>query len=889
MRMLLSRIRSLFQGRQLDDDLDADVRAHLDLLTADYVRGGMAPEQARLAARRAFGGVEQMKETYRDRRGLPWIEVLRQDVAYAGRQLRQRPGLAITAILTLGLSIAAAIAVFTVVDGVLFRPLTYPEADRLVVVHSRVAQFGRIPVSDAQFRVWRTSLKSFDGMALLWAYAVNLSGSGEPERAAAARVSPDLFRILGVRPQLGRLLRDDEDQPGRDRVVLLSDQLWRRRFSADRGIVGRAIVVNGVPHEVVGVLPADFRFPRISRLYSIPVDADRPHLWKPLALTENDPLSGLNFAAIGRLSSGVTIQQAQSEMGALQPTIVPLAAPGGGNATIPGELVPLQEQITGASRRGLEVLLAAVGAVLLIACVNVTNLILSRSATRRRELAVRTAVGATRGRLMRQLFTEGVVLSLAGGLVGVAMATVAVRLLVLTAPLDMPRLDEVRIDADVLWFTALITMTTALIVGFLPAWRLPRVSLHDAMKQSGAHSHTAGGAGSRVTQSVLVAGQVTATAVCAIIAGLLFHSLLRVLTVDKGFATAKIVTADLELAGPQYIGRRLPFQRSLLERLRALPGVTAVGLSGQQLLTGTGVNLRVLAEGATVPALERPLVNLRTVNADFFRTFGIAIREGQTFGDADTRRVAVVSASTAARLWPGESAVGKRFRQGPDTSAPIEVVGVAADVRASRLEQPAGLIVYVPYFQAPAAQLSFSARASVSLSVERTADLGTVTAGVRRVVRELDRALPLASLRTMEEVVAESVGERRFLTTLVLLFALMTVLLAAMGIYGVVSQGVAQRTSEIGLRVALGAQRSAVLQMVLRDAWRLLSIGVAIGVPIALLSGSALRAILFEVAPDDGGTIAVVCLLLAGVATAAAYAPARRASRIDAMVALRNE
>jgi predicted permease len=889
MRVLWSRIRALFGRRALDARLDEEVHAHLDELAAEYVRRGAAPEQARLAARREFGGVEPMKETYRDHRGLPWVEILKQDVTYASRQLRQRPGLAMTAILTLSLSMAAAIAVFTVVDDVLFRPLTYPDAERLVVVHSRLAQFGRIPVSDAQFRVWRASVRSLDGLALLWAFGVNLSGSGEPERAAGARVSPELFRILGVRPQLGRLLRDDEDRPGRDRVVLVSDRLWRRRFNADPAMIGRTISMNGQPHEVVGVLPADFRFPRISRLYSIPVDAEQPDIWKPLALTEKDPLAGLNFAAIGRLSIGATIQQAQSELDALQPTIVPSSAPGGGNATIPGELVPLQEQITGASRRGLEVLLAAVAAVLLIACVNVTNLILSRSVTRGRELAVRTAVGATRARLTRQLFTEGAVLSLAGGVVGLTMATVAVRLLVVTAPVDMPRLDEVRIDADILPFAGLITIATALIIGLLPAWRLPRLSLHDGLKQGRAQVHAADGPGSHVTQSVLVVGLVGTTAVCAIVAGLLFQSFLRVLAVDKGFETANIVTADLELVGPQYVGRRLPFLRSLAERLEAMPGVTAVGLSSQQLLTGTGVNLRVLAEGTTVPVLERPLVNLRFVNSAFFRTFGIAIREGQTFNDTDTRPVAVVSASTAARLWPGGKPVGKRLRYGPDNLPPYEVVGVAADVRTSRLEQPAGPTVYVPYWQATAAQVSFSARTSVSLLVKTPADVRTVTSGLRRVVHELDPALPLASLGTMGAVVAESVSERRFLTSLVLLFATIAVLLAVMGVYSVVSQRVTHRTSEIGLRVALGAQRSALLRMVLRDAWRLVGIGLTIGVPIALLSGSALRAILFEVAPDDARTIAVVCLLLVGVATAAAYAPARRASRIDAMVALRNE
>jgi predicted permease len=878
-RSVWSRILAVFNRRRLESTLDDEVRAHLELLTQDYERAGMTRDQARLAARRAFGGVEQMKERHRDRRGLPWLDVLRQDVSYACRQLRRKPGLACTAVLTLGLSIGATVAVFTVVDDVLFRPLTYPDAGRLVVAHSRLAQFGRIPVSDSQFRVWRTSLTSFDGMALLWAYAANLSGTGEPERVAAARVSPELFRILGVRPQLGRLLRDEEDQPGRDRVVMLSDQLWRRRFNADRQIVGRTIAVNGEAHEVVGVLPRDFRFPRVSRLYSIPIDADRPDLWKPFALAENDPFRGLNFAAIGRLASGVTIQQAQTELDTLQSGL--LKSQGPGNATIPAELMPLHDQITGTSRRGLEVLLAAVGAVLLIASLNVTNLILARSATRRRELAVRSAVGATRGRLARQLFTEGVVLSTVGGFVGVALAALAVRLLVLNAPVDIPRLDEVRVDVGVLQFAALITMATAVVVGLLPAWRLPRISLQWALKYGSGHTRNAQGRHAGLTQATLMTGQVSATVVCAIVAGLLLQSFVGLLRVDKGFQTENVVTANLDLAGPAYLGRRVPLQRSMIEQLRALPGVTAVGLASQQLLAGTGMNLRVLAEGTSVPSLERPLVNFRTVNPDFFAALGIPIQRGQVFTDTDARPVAVVSASTAARLWPGQEAIGKRFRRGPDNSPPIEVVGVAGDVRASRLEQPAGFMVYVPYWQAPVSQ--------VSLSVKATADAATVASGMREVIRALDAQLPLAGLRTMNDVVAESVSERRFLMSLVVLFAVAAVLLTAVGVYGIVSQGVARRVPEIGLRLALGARRGAVVHMVLREVWSVVTIGLGIGVSIALAGGSALRSVLFDVRPYDARTIAAACFTLLVAATFAAGVPARRAARVDPMVSLRSE
>jgi predicted permease len=363
------------------------------------------------------------------------------------------------------------------------------------------------------------------------------------------------------------------------------------------------------------------------------------------------------------------------------------------------------------------------------------------------------------------------------------------------------------------------------------------------------------------------------------VAGLLLQSLVALLSVDKGFEVANIVTADVELAGPGYAGRRVSFERLMLESLQGIQGVTDVGLSSQQLLSGTGMNLRILAEGTARPVLERPLANFRSVNPGFFRAFGIPIYRGQAFSDTDIRPVAVISESTAARLWPGENAVGKRFRRGPDTSAPIEVVGVAADVRATRLDQPAGLIVYLPFWQAPPTQFSIALRTP--------ADPQRVASAIRDVMRRLDPTLPVGTPRTMRGVVADSVAERRFLTALVALFAAIASLLAAMGVYGVISQRVTQRTTEIGLRVALGAQRSEVVRLVLHDAWLLAGLGVGIAVPIALLSGSALRTVLFGVTPYHGGTMAVVSLTMVAIATVAAYAPARRASRVDAMTALR--
>jgi putative ABC transport system permease protein len=879
MTILIKRLLAMFGRDRLDRRLDHEVRAHLALLATEYERGGMSPADARLAARRAFGGVEQVKAVYRDRRGLPWMETLRQDVSYAGRQLRRAPGFALAAILTLSLCIGATVTVFTVVDAVLYRPLAYPDAARLVALYARVEPFGRIPVSDAQVRAWRSSLTTFDGMALIFGYDVNLSGAGDPERVAAARVTPELFRLLGVQPQRGRLLRDDEDVPGRDRVVVVSDQLWRRRFDADPGVIGRTMTLDGETHEIVGVLPPDFRFPRVSHLYSIPGDSTRPEIWKPIALVENAPLSGLNFAAIGRLKNTVPLRQAQEELDTVQKSL--LQSRGASNATLAGEIVGLQDQITGGSRRGLEVLLASVVAVLAIACVNVTNLVLARSVTRRRELAVRSSIGASRGRLVRQLFTEGAVLATLSGLIGLALATVAVRLLVTAAPIDIPRLDEAGIDGGVLVFAALISLASAAIVGLLPAWRVSRLSPQDALKSGSGPAGSLQGGRPRLIQSSLVTGQIGLTIVCTIVAGLLLQSLVRILTVDKGFESQRLVTATIELAGPRYTGRRAELERELIERLRTVPGVTSVAIASQQLLSGVGMNFRVLAEGTVMPVLERPLANFRAVNADFFRTLGIAIERGQTFDEIEPRRVAVVSRSLAEQLWPGQDPVGKRLRRGPDNSPLIEVIGVAGNVRASRLDQAPGLIVYVPYSQLPVSRMSFA--------VKTDGEPAGIAAAIRDVVRAVDAELPLAALGTMDDVVIESVAQRWFLTALIVLLAGAALVLAAIGVYGVVSQGAVQRTSEIGLRLALGARRDAVVRMILSEACRPVAAGLLLGVPIAAGASTLLAAMLFDVVPRDVATIVTASSVLTVAAMVAAYVPARRASRVDPMVALRNE
>jgi predicted permease len=881
LRVLWSRALGLFGAGQRDAELSEEIQAHLDLLADEHLRQGLSPGDARLAARRAFGGVEQMKETYRDRRGLPMVEACLQDLRYALRQLRRNPGFAAVAILTLALGIGATTAIFSVIDAALLRPMSYPDPDRLVVINEATGTRRAAPVNAMHFLSWQAETRSFEQMALLDGIAVNLTGAGEPEMLVGARVTPNLFAILGVRMQLGRGFLPEEDLAGRDHVLVLDDGLWRSRFGADPNVIGRTVSLGGEPYEIVGVLPRDFHFPSYRQLFPVPTSIPGPQLWKPFGLQESErnAIGAFNYLCIAKLKAGVSVSGAALELEREQAAVA---------ARLPQRLdlhavvKPLQAQLVGRSRLGLELLFGAVGVVLLIGCINIANLLLVKTLGRQRELAIRRALGASRGRLARQMLVEGVTLCGAGGLAGVGVAHAAIRLILLIAPVDVPRLDEVGLDARVLLFLLATSGTIGLLIGLVPAWRSGDVVADESMR---VRSGGTAGRGTGRMRSLLVGAEVALSAVCLIAGGLLLHSLANLLNVDKGFNTERILTVTASLSGSRYrtTEARSAFRRAAIDRVQKIPGVLSVAMAHNLPLTGVGANSAITTQGTAVPLLERPVADVRMVNPDYFRTWGIPLKAGRIFSEADgDRPVVVVSEFTATHVWPGQDPLGQRFRLGGNPSAPlVEVIGVVGDVRSISLDRPPAFSAYLPYWlQDPP---------FATLAVKSGADPASLASAVRAAIHEVDPELPVTRVRTMDAVAAESTAERRFQMNLVLFFGAVAIALVGLGIYGVLSHAVVQRTNEIGIRLALGAAPGTLQRMILADALTLVGGGLIVGVPLAIAAGYALRTLLFGVGPQDLPVIAAVCLLLTTAALLAAYIPARRASRIDPIVALRCE
>ncbi len=813
------------------------------------------------------------------------FDALFSDLQFATRMLRKNIAFSAIAISTLALGIGANTAIFSIVDGVILRPLSYRDSNRLVVIHEAVPKFARlaplIPVNAMHFLEWRKRASSFEQLALLQGVTYNLTGWGEPERIPAARVSANLFPMLGVQPRLGRTFLQDEDRPGHDHVVVLNDELWKRRFAADPNIIGRKIMLNGHPYDVIGVLPAGFHFPKLSQLYAMTISQERPQLWKPFALRDDElePMGDFDYSCIAKLKPGITPAQALSELNVIQ---AQLAAQAPEKFELHAAIVPLRNQITGRSRAGLELLLAGVAVVLLIACVNIANLLLARASGRRQEIAIRSAIGASVGRLVRQMLVESLALGLAGGLLGLALAYAALRIILRYAPIDLPRMDEVHLDARVLLFTLAISIAAGLLFGLLPAWRFAQADPQDAMKST-SRSATAGSSSGRL-RLFLVGIEVGLSAMCLIAGGLLFRSFVNLLNVNRGFESQRVVTVDLNLPNNRYpdLNKRAAFLKTLLERVKLLPGVSSAGVSNMLPLAGEGGNNLLSLEGQKLPFMQRPVADIRQVNHDYFRAMGIPLRAGRIFDESDrTRQLAVVSTITAERLWPGQNPLGKRFRYGDDTRPLLEVAGVVGDVRGVSLNKSPSLTIYVPYWTRFYNEASLVVRTSMNLS--------SASIEIRTAIRQIDPELPVPSFKSMDEIVAESVAQRRFQMNLLLLFAIAATLLASLGIYGVISYTVAQRTNEVGIRVALGAQSANILGMILRQALLPVAIGLIGGVIASLALDRMLSSLLFAVGPGDMTTILIVILVLAAVATVATYIPASRATRVDPLNALRYE
>jgi putative ABC transport system permease protein len=809
------------------------------------------------------------------------MDHLLQDLRYGLRMLRTRPAFTSAALLALAFGIGANTAIFSVLDAVLLRPLPYKDADRLVMLWHDYSQMNlpKASLSVPSYIEYRDHMRSFESVAAGTNWSANLTGTGDPERVQGARVTANFLATVGVAPVLGRDFLPEDDRPGGDRVVLLSHGLWQRRFGSDRSIVGSTMALNGETHTIVGVLPANFVFFQ-------PVD-----LFKPIAFTpeQASPDNHGNEFLIGvaRLRPGVTLEQARAEMDGLEARLRQEFYVAGWGV----RMVPLLEEMTGEVRPALLVLMAAVLAVLLIACSNVANLLLARAASRRREIAVRAALGAGRWRVVRQLLTESVVLAVAGGALGVLVASWGLRVLPAAAPASMLQAilggRGIGLDGGVLVFTLGLSVLTGLVFGLAPALQASRTDLDEVLKDTGRGEGT-GGRGHRLLASFVVS-QVAVALVLLVTAGLLVRSFVRLQAVDAGFRADHVLTMRLTLPQGRYAedGQVAAFYDELLRSLSRLPGARSAAAISNLPMGGDNASASFAIEGLQVGTGEpSPHGDSHIVSHEYFATMGIPVLRGRPFEPRDGRegaKVAIIDQVLADRYWPGGDPIGRRmalyFEGSAERPAWREIVGVVGHVRKYGLDGRIKEQYYVPAPQLP--------RRSMFLVLRTAGDPGSVAAAARAAVRDLDADLPLFQVRTMERVVEETLVGRRFAMLLMSLFAALALLLAAVGLYGVISCSVAQRTREIGIRMALGARGGDVVRMVVRRGLALAAIGLALGLAAALAVTRLLSSLLFSVRPTDPLTFVSLAALLLAVAGVASFLPARRAARVDPIEALR--
>ena len=887
------RLRSLFKRRRVEQELDEELRYHLERKMDQYIGKGMGVPEARRAALRDMDGIEQHREECRDTRRVNVVEDLWKDLRFGWRQLRRSPGFTAIAVLTLALGIGANTAIFSMVNGILTRSLPYPEPQKLYVVREDFHQGAQVYPGNVDnggnFLRWRRDCHSFAGIAALEPESDNLELGQSAVQIHGTRASANLFSILGIRPQLGRTFTEEEDHPGRNREVILTDALWRARFNGDPRIVGRTVRFNGYDFTVVGVLPPNFYFPRIDQLDATPIAGCTYNIqyFVPLALQpfESKPSVGnmMNFTVVARLKSGVTRQQALADLDAVEADIS-RHDPNAQGASLTGDLISLKTAVVGDASRTLWILMAGAGLVMLIVCVNLASLLLARSLGRGREVAVRSALGASRWRLLRQFLIEGLLLVAAGGLLGFLIAFDGLHILIESAPAKIPRLESIRIDGWILLFNVVVSIVAGLLFSVLPGLRLSRTEAGEALKSSGANS-TAGRASARL-RDLLAGAEVALCTVLLIGALLLAKSLSRVVNENRWLEVQHGVAVDLIAPYVKYQRRPQLNQlyETLLARVRPLPGVRAAGFSSALPLKGEMWTDSFDFDEARVPDQQQPNANVRFFSPGYFEALGLPLVQGRFPTDSDNGQPEVVLSEEFAReTLPGRNPIGMHLRwHAPDSGKLVlcTVTGIAADARAEA-DQKAPLMVYFPYW--------VWAPNEVSLVVRTDADPGSTAAEIRVAVHELDPLIPIPSEQTMQDIVSEAVAPRRFVVTLGILFAVFATFLAALGLYGVISLSVAQRTHEIGLRMSLGARRWDVLRMVIGRGLKLALAGLVIGLTFALLLTHLISSLLYGVKPTDPASFAAVCIVLGFVAALASYIPARRATKVDPLAALRYE
>jgi putative ABC transport system permease protein len=813
------------------------------------------------------------------------METLFQDLRYGVRMLLKQPGFTAVAVVALALGIGANTAIFSVVNAILLRPFNYKDSERLVQINHNYPKLDlKASVSASGYTHYREHGQSFEEVSAGTGWPVNLTDAGEPERLQGMAVTHTFFPTLGVEAARGRVFSSEEDQPGHNRVVVLTDGLWKRRFGSDPGLVGNAIRLNGENYTVIGIMPADFQFGRET--------GQAPDLYSPIAFTPEqlNPNRWRNefLFTLARLKPNITIAQAQAELDTIAANVREQYF-GGGDANDPsswGLLVRSMREITvGEIRPALLMLLVAVAFVLLIACANVANLLLARAALRHKEIAIRSALGAARGRVIRQLLTESVLLAVIGGAIGLALAYWGIGALLSLNEGGIPRSNEIGIDASVLLFTVGVSLLTGVLFGLFPAWQTSKTDLHAVLKEGGRS-----GSAQRSVRGLFVVVEVAAALVLLVGAGLLLKSFQKLQEVNPGFRPDHLLTMQISLPSNRYKDAQQidVFFAQALEKVKALPGVESAGVCTSVPMSGSGSSGSFSIEGRTVALGEMsPWGNRWFAGATYFQTMGIPLLKGRYFDDRDVREappVSIIDETMERKFWANEDPIGKRisFQRDPQGN-PIwrEVVGVVGHVKQKGLEGESPVQYYVPHRQLPSS--------GVFLVVRTAAEPSSLAGAVRGSIQQADRELPVFRVTTMERLVTESMTQRRFAMTLLGIFAVVALILASVGLYGVMSYSVTHRTNEIGIRMALGAKVTDVLAMVVGQGMKLSLAGVGIGLVGAFALTRVMRTLLFSVSATDPLIFIVVALLLAGVSLLACYVPARRATKVDPMEALRYE
>jgi len=873
---LIARLRGMLRRERLDQELDEELRSHVEMRTVDNLAAGMSPEDAYFDAQKRFGNTTLLKEDTRAVDIIDWLDECARDFRYALRMLQRSPGFTAVAVLTLALGIGANTAIFSVVDAILLRPLPYPEPERLVRIweSSRKHDSPRNVVNPLNFLDWRDHSQSFESMAAISGSMTNLSSHGQPHAVQGMQVSPDFFSILRVPPLLGRTFTAEDGIAGHDQVVILSYELWQRQYGADPKIIGAKIDVDAVPYTVIGIMPRGFSFPKI-----------KSEVWTPLPLARTEDWKhGRYLTVVARLKPGVSLGQAQQDM--LRVANFTAQARPSYNKNWSANVFPMLEDATRGVRRPLWVLLASVGFLLLIACANVANLLLMRGTGRLRELAVRSALGAARSRIVRQLFVESLLLSLAGMAAGLLFAHLGLRSLLALIPQNapLPRSESIAIDARVLLFTFLASLFTAVVFGLVPALRLSRVDLQNALKQG---SLRGGVGGHQSLRRCFVVAEVALALLLSVGAGLMLRSFSRLISVDPGFSPAHLLTMHIWTSPARYHDdlKRSQYVEHILGEIRNTPGIQAAGSTHFLPLTEkiSGSCFSPADQPAPSPA-ESPSAQFLIISSGYFQAMGTSIRIGRDFDDRDSfssQPVAIVNHAFVQRFYSGQNVLAKQLRVCWTIEKPVEIVGVVADARQAQLQDAPEPTIFLSNSQAP---MYFA-----TLVVRATGDPRQIARSAEAAVHRVDPDQAVSDIQAMETVFSDSVSSPRFQAVLLLVFAGLAVALAMIGVYGIVSYSISQRTNEIGIRVALGARSADVLRLVLREALTLAAIALLLGLAGSLALSRVLQSLLFEVTPTDPITLASVCFVVLAVSAFAAVLPARRAMRIDPMAALRYE